>query len=120
MGVSEQTFYTWKIRFAGMGAAELRRVRQLEDENRRLKRLIADLILNKHMLQAQGPTRILYHQGRVQPPLLLRERPLVGGHRPRRRADARPNAEGEGCKILERPALRLPVKRRGFLSASVR
>ena len=51
MGVSEQTFYTWKKRFAGMGAAELRRVRQLEDENRRLKTLIADLTLDKHMLQ---------------------------------------------------------------------
>ena len=51
MGVSEQTFYTWKKRFAGMGAAELRRMRQLEDENRRLKTLIADLTLDKHMLQ---------------------------------------------------------------------
>ena len=51
MGVSEQTFYTWKKRFAGMGAAELRRVRQLEDENRRLKTLIADHTLDKHMLQ---------------------------------------------------------------------
>ena len=51
MGISEQTFYTWKKRFAGMGAAELKRVRQLEDENRRLKSLIADLTLDKHMLQ---------------------------------------------------------------------
>ena len=51
MGVSEQTFYTWKKRFAGMGAAELRRVRQLEDENRRLKTVVADLTLDKHMLQ---------------------------------------------------------------------
>jgi len=51
LGISEQTFYTWKKRFAGMGAAELRRVRQLEDENRRLKTLIADLTLDKHMLQ---------------------------------------------------------------------
>jgi len=51
MGISEQTFYTWKKRFAGMGVAELRRVRQLEDENRRLKSLIADLTLDKDMLQ---------------------------------------------------------------------
>src|SRR3954469_1312283 len=51
MGVSEQTFYTWKKRFAGMGAAELRRVRQLEDENRRLKTLIAELTLDNHMPQ---------------------------------------------------------------------
>jgi putative transposase len=51
MGVSEQTFYTWKKRFAGMGVVEMRRVKQLEDENRRLKSLVADLTLDKHMLQ---------------------------------------------------------------------
>ena len=52
MGISEQTFYTWKKRFAGMGVAELRRVRQLEDENRRLKTLVADLTLDNQMLKA--------------------------------------------------------------------
>ena len=51
MGVSEQTFYRWKKKYAGMGIAELRRLRQLEDENRRLKQLVADLTLDKHMLQ---------------------------------------------------------------------
>jgi len=51
LGISEQTFYRWKKRFAGMGVAELRRLRQLEDENRRLKRLVADLTLDKQMLQ---------------------------------------------------------------------
>jgi putative transposase len=51
LGVSEQTFYRWKRRFAGMGIAELRRLRQLEDENRRLKQLVADLTLDKQMLQ---------------------------------------------------------------------
>jgi len=51
MGVSEQTFYTWKKKFAGMGIVEMRRVKQLEDENRRLKSLVADLTLDKHMLQ---------------------------------------------------------------------
>jgi len=51
MGIAEQTFYRWKKRFAGMGVAELRRLRQLEDENRRLKRLVADLTLDKQMLQ---------------------------------------------------------------------
>jgi putative transposase len=52
MGVSEQTFYRWKKRYAGMGVAELRRLRQLEEENRRLKQLVADLSLDKTMLQA--------------------------------------------------------------------
>jgi putative transposase len=51
LGVSEQTFYRWKRKFAGMGIAELRRLRQLEDENRRLKQLVADLTLDRHMLQ---------------------------------------------------------------------
>ncbi len=51
LGISEQTFYRWKKKYEGMGVAELRRLRQLEDENRRLKSLVADLTLDKHMLQ---------------------------------------------------------------------
>lgn len=50
-GITEQTFYRWKRKFAGMGVAELARLRQLEDENRKLKSLVADLTLDKHMLQ---------------------------------------------------------------------
>jgi len=49
-GVSEATFYQWKKKFAHLGVSELRRLRQLEDENSRLKRLVADLTLDKHML----------------------------------------------------------------------
>ena len=51
MEVSEATFYRWKKKFAGMGVAELRRLKQLEEENRKLKQLVADLSLDKHMLQ---------------------------------------------------------------------
>lgn len=51
VGITEQTFYRWKRKFAGMGVAELRRLKQLEEENRRLKQLVADLTLDKHMLQ---------------------------------------------------------------------
>ena len=51
MGVSEQTFCTWKRKCTGMGIVEMRRMKQLEDENRRLKSLVADLTLDKHMLQ---------------------------------------------------------------------
>ena len=51
MGISEQTFYTWRRRYGGMGATELRKVRVLEEEVRRLKHLVADLSLDKHMLQ---------------------------------------------------------------------
>lgn len=51
LGVTEQTFYRWRRRYAGVGVAELRRLRQVEDENRKLKQLVADLSLDKHMLQ---------------------------------------------------------------------
>jgi putative transposase len=51
MGISEQTFYRWKKKFGGLGTSELRRLKQLEEENRRLKKLVADLSLDKVMLQ---------------------------------------------------------------------
>ena len=51
LGITEQTFYRWKKKFAGLGVAEIRRLKQLEDENRRLKQLVADLTLDKQMLQ---------------------------------------------------------------------
>ena len=51
LGFTEQTFYRWKRKFAGMGVAELRRRREGEGENRRLKQLVADLPLDKQMLQ---------------------------------------------------------------------
>lgn len=51
MGISEQTFFRWKKKFAGMGIAKVRRLKQLEEENRKLKQLVADLSLDKAMLQ---------------------------------------------------------------------
>lgn len=51
MGITQATFYRWKKKFSGMGVAELRRLRQLEEENKKLKRLVADLSLDKAMLQ---------------------------------------------------------------------
>ena len=51
MGISQATFYAWRKKFGGLGVAELRRLRQLEEENRRLKQLVADLSLDKVMLQ---------------------------------------------------------------------
>jgi len=50
-GVSEPSFYNWKKKYAGMGISELRQLKGLEDENRRLKRWVADLSLDKGMLQ---------------------------------------------------------------------
>jgi putative transposase len=51
MQITEATFYRWKKKYAGMGVPELRRLKQLEDENGRLKRLVADLSLDRTMLQ---------------------------------------------------------------------
>jgi len=51
MGVSSPTFYAWKKKYGGLGVAELRELRQLREENRKLKQLVADLSLDKHMLQ---------------------------------------------------------------------
>lgn len=51
MGTSGQTFYNWKKKFGGLGPSELKRLRQLEEENRKLKQLVADLSLDKVMLQ---------------------------------------------------------------------
>lgn len=51
MGITEQTFYRWKKAYGGLGVSELRHMKQLEDENRKLKQLVADLSLDKKMLQ---------------------------------------------------------------------
>ena len=52
LGVSKHTIYAWKAKFGGLEVSEAQRLRQLEDENRRLKKLVADLSLDKDMLQA--------------------------------------------------------------------
>ena len=51
LGVAEQTFYRWKKQYGGLEAAEVRELKQLREENARLKRLVADLSLDKVMLQ---------------------------------------------------------------------
>ena len=51
LGISEATFYSWKKKYGGLGTEELRRLRQLEEENAQLKRIVADLTLDKQMLQ---------------------------------------------------------------------
>ena len=51
LGVSEATFYRWKTQFAGRGVVEIRRLKQLEEEDTKLKRPVSDLSLDKTMLQ---------------------------------------------------------------------
>jgi len=50
-GVAEATFYNWRKRYAGLMPSEVKRLRQLEEENSKLKRIVADLSLDKAMLQ---------------------------------------------------------------------
>jgi putative transposase len=51
IGVSEATYYTWKKKYGDLGVTELKRLKMLEDENARLKRIVADLTLDKQILQ---------------------------------------------------------------------
>jgi putative transposase len=51
MGISEATYYVWKKKYGGLGVTELRELRQLREENSKLKRLVADLTLDRHVLQ---------------------------------------------------------------------
>ncbi|OGH99322.1 MAG: Hin recombinase [Candidatus Melainabacteria bacterium GWA2_34_9] len=51
MGISDNTFYNWKKKYGGLMPSELKKLKQLEEENHRLKRLVADLALDKEMLQ---------------------------------------------------------------------
>ncbi len=50
-GISQATYFNWKKKYAGLMPSEMKRLRQLEDENNRLKRIVADLSLDKEMLQ---------------------------------------------------------------------
>lgn len=51
MDISEATFYNWKKKYGGLGVSELRRLKNLEEENSQLKKLVADLSLDKQILQ---------------------------------------------------------------------
>ena len=51
LGISDATFYTWRKKYGGISPSELKHLRQLEEENLRLKRLVADLSLDEAMLQ---------------------------------------------------------------------
>lgn len=50
-GISQATYFNWKKKYAGLLPSEMKKLRELEDENRRLKKIVADLMLDKEMLQ---------------------------------------------------------------------
>ena len=51
-GISDATYYNWKAKYGGMGTSEVKRLKQLEEENRRLKHIVADLTLDNQALKA--------------------------------------------------------------------
>jgi putative transposase len=57
-GISDATFYIWKKKYSGLGLSELRELRQLREENGKLKRLVADLSLDRHILQEIVPKKL--------------------------------------------------------------
>ena len=63
MGIAEATFYVWKKKYGPLGVTELRKLRVLEEENARLKRLVADLTLDRHILQ-----EVLRKKSEADPP----------------------------------------------------
>ncbi|GAB5518601.1 MAG: hypothetical protein RhofKO_08520 [Rhodothermales bacterium] len=67
MGISEAAFYNWKKKYGGLGTSELRRLKQLEAENQQLKKLVADLSLDMHMLSAVERRAVTYSKKAVRP-----------------------------------------------------
>ena len=63
-GISQQSFYLWKRKYAGLGLSELRELRQLREENGKLKRLVADLSLDRHILQEIVAKKVVRPRGR--------------------------------------------------------
>jgi putative transposase len=63
LGIAEATFYVWKKKYGQLGVTELRKMRMLEEENARLKRLVADLTLDRHILQ-----EVLRKKSEADPP----------------------------------------------------
>jgi len=63
LGISEATFYVWKKKYASLGVAELRQLRQLQEENGRLKRLVADLTMDKQIL-----SEVIRKKSEARPP----------------------------------------------------
>ncbi|MFZ0314457.1 MAG: IS3 family transposase [Candidatus Korobacteraceae bacterium] len=86
VGISEQTFYRWKKQYVGLETDQVRQMKQLQDENSRLKQLVADLSLDKTMLQDVLRKKFLKPSGR---------RPMVDHLRDRYRA-----SERHACRIL--------------------
>lgn len=98
MGVSSATFYKWRQKYAGVGPSELRRMRQPEEENRKLKQIVADLSLDKAMLQhiveKNSLVKLPRFRGRLQAEVLSRFRVPISRVVHRRRGACHAGAVG--------------------------
>lgn len=81
IGISEATFYTWKKKYGELGVSELRKLRQLEDENARLRRIVANLTLDKQILQEVVKKKALRAAKRRELAVWMQERFKVSVHR---------------------------------------
>ena len=132
MGISEATFYVWKKRYGNLGLLKVRELRQLRDENARLKRLVADLTLDRHILQEVVKKRSGHGQASrprsmdtglfpaQRPPVVLadpsQERDPVlpfASARQQRSATEAPGA-GDGPTAFRLPALAHPARTGGL------
>ena len=108
VGVSEQTFYRWKKQYSGMEVDQLRQLKQLQDENGRLKKLVAELTLDRAMLQD------------VLPPHSLRS---WGPRRSQKNGEALTAARGGGVharRLSGQPAPRVSSRASSGLDATLR
>ena len=67
-GISEATYYNWRKKYGGLMPSEMKRLRQLEEENGKLKKIVADLSLDKEMLQ---PNELASYSPRSHKPILM-------------------------------------------------
>src|SRR5215475_3230321 len=103
-GISEQTYYRWKKRFGDLGTAEVRELRQLREENRKLKQVVADLTLDKTILKGRSEK-----SGSAGP--MAGDRRMESGRLPAQSATRLRGARG---RALERPLHRSPAAADGL------
>lgn len=122
LGITEQTFYRWKRKFGGLDPSELRKLRQLEEENKKLKQMVADLSLDKAMLQevieknseghSEAPARATSPEQLPHQRTSRLSRSTVGAHQPSLPIDSegshRPPPTNPGDR-RDASSLRLPA-----------
>jgi putative transposase len=104
MGISSATFYKWRQKYAGVGPSELRPLRQLEEENRKLKQMVADLSLDKSL--TEGPFMDLGACNSQQRKAVYRSPPSDDQHQQRVAVELRPRQEQAHCFFVQTRGIR--------------